>query len=247
MCGRYAASKDTATLVTEFEVQRAPEEPLQADYNVAPTKKIHVVVQRARRGEDETHRELAIARWGLIPSWAKDPKIGSRLINARLETAATKPSFRAAFARRRCLLPADGYYEWYTPSEPDAPLGRSGKPLKQPFFIRPADGSILAMAGLYEFWKDPAGDPDDPDAWRWTATVLTTSATDDLGRIHDRMPLHVPRDRRAAWLDPGSEAQQVQGLLVPAAPGELEAYPVSRDVNSVRNNGAHLMQPLAPE
>ena len=247
MCGRYAASKDTATLVTEFEVERPPDEGLAPDYNVAPTKRVHVVVQRARRGEEQAHRELGIARWGLIPSWAKDPKIGSRLINARWETADTKPSFRAAFARRRCLLPADGYYEWYTPTEPDAPTGRGGKPLKQPFFIRPADGSTLAMAGLYEFWRDPQGDPEDPAAWRWTTTVLTTSATDDLGRIHDRMPLHVRRADWSAWLDPAAGGDTVKGLVVPARPGELEAYPVSRDVNSVRNNGAHLVEPLPPE
>lgn len=244
MCGRYAASKDSAELVTEFEVERTPDESLSPDYNVAPSKQVYVVVQRARRSDDRTHRELGIARWGLIPSWAKDPKIGSRLVNARVETAATKPSFRAAWARRRCLLPADGYYEWYEPEAPDAPRGRNGRPLKQPYFISPSDGSVLAMAGLYEFWRDPDGDPDDPGSWRWTTTVLTTEATDDLGRIHDRMPLHVHPEHRDAWLDPTFDQDRLPGLLVPAMPGELTAYPVSRSVNSVRNNGPELIEPL---
>ena len=126
------------------------------------------------------------------PSWAKDPSIGNRMINARMETVADKPAFRRAFAKRRCLLPADGYFEWYGQTK--------GK--KQPFFIRPPDGGVLAMAGLYELWQDPSAAEDADDPWLWTCTVLTTSAPDDLGRIHDRMPLLVERDRYAQWLDP---------------------------------------------
>ena len=137
-----------------------------------------------------------------MPSWAKDPGIGNRMINARMETVAEKPAYKRAFAKRRCLLPADGYFEWY----PTDQLTSAGKPRKQPFFIRPKDGGVLAMAGLYEIWRDPTRDDDDPDRFRWTCTVITTDAEDDLGRIHDRMPLMVERDRWGAWLDPAHRA-----------------------------------------
>ena len=164
------------------------------------------------------------AKWGVVPSWAKDPKIGNRMINARIETAAEKPSFRRAWAKRRCLLPADGYYEWY-----------AGEGPKQPFFIHRTDGTSLAMAGLFEFWKH------DED-WLVTCCVLTTSAPDDLGQIHDRMPLLVPRENWAEWLDP--EHIPDAGVVVPAMATGLEAYPVSTEVNNVRHNGAHLLDPL---
>jgi putative SOS response-associated peptidase YedK len=166
------------------------------------------------------------------------------MINARMETVDQKPAFRKAFASRRCLLPADGYYEWY----PTKQKTKAGKPLKQPFFIHPTDGGVLAMAGLYEIWRDPTRADDDPERFRWTCTVLTTSAEDDLGRIHDRMPLLVEQERYGAWLDPTvSTAEDLKKLLVPAAPGRLEAYPVSTEVNNVRNNGAQLLDPLKTE
>jgi putative SOS response-associated peptidase YedK len=159
---------------------------------------------------------------------------------------AEKPAFKRAFARRRCLLPADGYYEWWTP--PDGPRGKSGKPLKQPFFIRPRDGETLAMAGLYEFWRDRTREDDDPLAWWSTVTVLTTAAEDSVGRIHDRMPLAVPRERWQEWLDPGRDGAEdpaaLTSRLVPAAPGLLAAYPVSTAVNNVRNNGPELIAEL---
>ncbi len=156
---------------------------------------------------------------------------------------AEKPAFRRAFSTRRCLLPADGYFEWYPTEE----LGTSGKPLKQPFFIRPRDGGVLAMAGLYEIWRDPTRDEDDPERFRWTCTVITTQAEDEVGQIHDRMPLMVERDRWAAWLDPRRPKDSLLDLLVPAAPGALEAYPVSKAVGNVRNNGPELVEPLALE
>ena len=247
MCGRYAASRSPADLVEEFEVVASDvTESLAPDYNVAPTKTVPAVIERPPRGEPQgaAVRRLIALRWGLVPSWAKNPAIGNRLINARMETVADKPAYRRAFAARRALLPADGYYEWYPTSE----LGRGGKPVKQPFFIRPRDGSRLAMAGLYEIWRDPTRDEDDPARFRWTCTVLTTSAEDDLGHIHDRMPLSVEPHRYAAWLDPtASSPEELKGLLVPAAPGRLEAFPVSTQVNNVKNNGADLVQPLAPE
>jgi putative SOS response-associated peptidase YedK len=218
---------------------------------VAPTKPVYAVLERPPRpSADEERadlppeRQLRVLSWGLVPSWAKDPSIGNRMINARMESVAEKPAYKKAFAVRRCLLPADGYYEWYATSQKT----KAGKPLKQPFFIHPADGSIMAMAGLYEIWRDPTRSEDDPNRFRWTCTVLTTSAEDDLGHIHDRMPLLVEKDRYAAWLDPTvSEPEDLLSLLVPAAPGRLEAYPVSTEVNSVKNNGPELLEPLATE
>ena len=264
MCGRYASSRRPEDLVEEFEIEQSEvRESLVADYNVAPTKEVYAVLSRPPSKEKErpAQRQLRVVTWGLVPSWAKDPTIGNRLINARVETVAEKPAFRKAFAARRCLLPADGYYEWYVPEEDEADDasgaegGASGKapakkkrPKKQPFFIHNPDGSVLAMAGLYEIWRDPTKADDDPDRFRWTCTVLTTTAEDDLGRIHDRMPLLVDRDKYAAWLDPTvSDPHLLEGLLVPAAPGRLEAYPVSTLVNNVKNNGPELVDPLPAE
>lgn len=245
MCGRYAAAKDPAALVEEFEVVAAPAETLAPDYNVAPTKKVYVVLDRPDREDAIRHpRSMEVARWGLVPSWAKDPSIGSRMINARAETVAEKPAFRRAFAKRRCIVPADGYFEWYLPTEPGAPVGRGGKPLKQPFYIHPADGSSLAMAGLHEWWRDPTRPDDDPQAWRLTCTVITTEAPDAVGRIHDRMPMTVARSDWAAWLDPQVGPGAAGALLAPAMAATLVAYPVSTLVNNVRNNGPGLLDPL---
>lgn len=232
----------------EFEIDKVEvKETLVPDYNVAPTKQVYAVVERSPKEEEkatEPERQLRTVSWGLVPFWAKDPAIGNKMINARMETVHEKPAFRRAFASRRCLLPADGYYEWYATSQKN----KSGKPLKQPFFIHPADGSVMAMAGLYEIWRDPTRADDDPERFKWTCTVITTTAEDELGRIHDRMPLLVEHDRYDAWLDPTvSDPERLKELLVPAAPGRLEAYPVSTMVNSVRNNGAELLEPLETE
>ena len=247
MCGRYASSRKPEDLVEEFEVvDNRLAQPIEADYNVAPTKEVYAVMERkpSRDSDEEPQRQLRALTWGLVPSWAKDASIGSRMINARMETVAEKPAYKRAFAGRRCLLPADGYFEWYATSE----VAASGKPRKQPFFIRPADGGVLAMAGLYEIWRDPAREEEDPDRFRWTCTVLTTQAEDSLGHIHDRMPLMVERDRWAAWLDPAAAGKDdLLGLLVPAAPGRLEAYPVSTLVSNVRNNGPELVEPIPLE
>ncbi|WP_372727369.1 SOS response-associated peptidase [Nocardioides sp.] len=244
MCGRYASSRRPEDLVEEFEIveNRVPT-PLPADWNVAPTKEVYAVVVRppSRESEEPAQRQLRVLTWGLVPSWAKDPSIGNRMINARMETVAEKPAYRRAFATRRCLLPADGYFEWYPTEE----LTASGKPRKQPFFIRPKDHGTLAMAGLYEIWRDPTKADDDPERFRWTCTVITTDAEDSLGHIHDRMPLMVERERWAQWLDPTPADQaSLLDLLEPAAPGRLEAYPVSTAVGNVRNNGPELVEPL---
>ncbi|GAA5152418.1 SOS response-associated peptidase [Nocardioides marinquilinus] len=241
MCGRYASSRRPDDLVEEFAVAESHvAEALPPDYNVAPTKAVYAVVERppSRHSEEPPQRQLRTLTWGLVPSWAKDPSIGSRMINARMETVAEKPAFRKAFATRRCLLPADGYFEWY----PTEQLTSAGKPRKQPFFIRPRDHGVLAMAGLYEIWRDPTRDDDDPHRFRWTCTVITTAAEDDVGAIHDRMPLMVERERWDAWLDPGTGGDV--DLLTPAAPGRLEAFPVSTAVGNVRNNGPELITPL---
>ena len=253
MCGRYASSRRPEDLIEEFEVveNRVPA-PLPPDYNVAPTKEVYAVVERPpssdRNGEQPpqpppAQRQLRVVRWGLVPSWAKDPAIGNRMINARMETLAEKPAFKRAFAKRRCLLPADGYFEWYPTEEKT----KAGKPRKQPFFIRPKDGSSLAMAGLYEIWRDPTRAEGDPERFRWTCTVITTQAEDELGKIHDRMPLMVEPERWAQWLDPTQEQRSLLELLVPASPGRLEAYPVSTEVSNVRNNGPQLLDPLPLE
>jgi putative SOS response-associated peptidase YedK len=243
MCGRYASSRRPEDLIEEFEVvdNRIPE-PLAPDFNVAPTKEVYAVVERppSKESPEPPERQLRVVKWGLVPSWAKDPKIGNRMINARMETVAEKPAYKRALAVRRCLLPADGYFEWYPTDEKT----KAGKPKKQPFFIRPKDSGSLAMAGLYEIWRDPTKDEDADDRFLWTCTVITTDAEDDLGKIHDRMPLMVERDRWGAWLDPRTDKDSVLDLLVPAAPGRLEAYPVSTMVNAVQNNGPELVEPL---
>jgi putative SOS response-associated peptidase YedK len=218
MCGRYASSRKPDDLVGYFEVQDPPEEVLPPSWNVAPTDPVYAVVQRESR-------QLRVLRWGLVPSWAKDPKVGARFINARRETVATTNAFRAAYAKRRCLLPADGYYEW-------KPEGTG----KQPYFLTSTTGDPLAMAGLFEHWKRPDG------TWLSTCTVLTTSAPDDLGEIHDRTPLLVPEELWAVWLDP--EVTDPDAVLVPGTPGVLDAWPVGPEVGNVRNNGPHLVDPV---
>ena len=253
MCGRYASSRKPEDLVEEFEISvsggNRVDEALQPDFNVAPTKPVYAVMERSPSSRDDPdpeppERQLRVLTWGLVPSWAKDPAIGNRMINARMETVAEKPAYKRAFASRRCLLPADGYFEWY----PTEVKGKSGRPLKQPFYIHPADGGVLAMAGLYEIWRDPDKAEDDPDRFRWTCTVITTDAEDDVGHIHDRMPLMVEKDRWSSWLDPTTKDKDaLLGLLVPASPGALEAYPVSMAVSNVRNNGPELMEPLRLE
>jgi len=277
MCGRYASARTRTELLEEFSVQRdRVTEPLAPDYNVAPTKPVYAVLTRdgrdraasdsaagksaagedaAAHGEDAAAhgvaRELRIVRWGLVPSWAKDVSIGSRLINARAETLSEKPAYRRAFARRRCLLPADGYYEWQvlppapgTAAAAGSPPGKpAAKPAKQPFFIHRADGGPLAFAGLYELWRDRAVPDGEPEAWLWSATIVTTSAPDELGRIHDRMPMVIAPESWADWLDPANtDISDVQALLAPAVADGLESYPVSTAVNAVRHNGPDLLE-----
>ncbi|PSL06649.1 putative SOS response-associated peptidase YedK [Haloactinopolyspora alba] len=237
MCGRYVVSQSVDDLADEFDVDRVDvKERLEPDWNVAPSKPVYGVLTRHRRDEPDAgaQRRIRTLRWGLVPSWADDPTIGNKLINARVETAAQKPSFRRAFARRRCLLPAEGFYEWRGETK--------GK--KQPFFIHPPEGT-LAMAGLYEIWRDQSRPDDDPDAFLWSAVILTTDATDDVGEIHPRMPMLVDRASWAEWLDPDrTDTDGLTSMLAPATPGTLDAYPVSTEVNRVANNGPQLIDPV---
>jgi putative SOS response-associated peptidase YedK len=224
MCGRYASSRAARDLVDHFDVDEPLEQVLPPSWNVAPTDPTYVVA--VRHGA----RTLRVARWGLVPSWAGSARRGGPLINARRETVATAPAFRAAFARRRCLVPADGYYEWQ-PSGPG----------KQAWYLTARDGAPLAMAGLYE-----VRDADDaaPDGDRlWTSTVLTTSAPDELGEIHDRTPLLVPREHWSRWLDPDL-GHPGDDLLVPGTADVLDAWPVGPAVGNVRNDGPELVQPV---
>jgi putative SOS response-associated peptidase YedK len=259
MCGRYASARKRIELLEEFRIERdRVPEPLEPDYNVAPTKRVYAVVTREARpsdgaakgggdaaadaGQAGVARELRVVRWGLVPFWAKDPKIGSRMINARSETVDSKPAFRHAFKRRRCLLPADGYYEWQRPdgSSEDKPAGKGAK---QPFYITRGDSDPLAFAGLYELWRDAELPEDHERAWLWTATIITTSAPDELGKIHDRMPMVIEPSRWSDWLDPANnDPADVLSLLAPAASSGLISYPVSTAVNAVRNNGPQLIE-----
>lgn len=232
MCGRYATTRTPDVLADEFGAQLADSfVELEPDWNMAPTKPAPIIVERPDTETRPGGRKVVAANWGLVPSWAKDPKIGSRMINARSETVAEKPSFAKAFASRRAIVPADGFFEWY-PGEK-----------KQPFYITPKDRSTLAMAGLYEFWKaDPGSE------WLVTFTILTTSAADDLGHLHDRAPMMLAGDEIDAWLDPAPmTADERLGLLVPAVPGRLDAWPVSTAVNNHRNNGPELIEPIPAE
>src|SRR5665811_2163970 len=258
MCGRYASSSRPEDLVEEFDVDEdrtgevarsilvTPQNPPagQPDFNIAPTKQAPVVLTRAVRGDADAApvRQLRLLTWGLVPSWSKDVKLGLRMTNARSESLLDKSSFARAAAARRCLVPADGWYEWQV--SPTA-LDGKGKPRKQPFFIHRSDGAPLAMAGLYEFWRDRSVAEDDPDAWLTTFTIITTGADPGLDRIHDRQPLVLERADWGDWLDPDQgDLAAVRAHLEFSPPGRFDAYPVSTAVNSTRNNGEQLLLPL---
>jgi putative SOS response-associated peptidase YedK len=221
MCGRFAFYSPHEAVIRLFGVAAAPE--IEARWNIAPTQFIATVREA---GEP---REVAMLYWGLVPSWAKEKSIGTRMINARSETLGEKPSFRNAFRRRRCLILADGYYEWQ----------RSGA-VKQPYFIAFDDGQPFGMAGLWERWREPAtGEPLE------SCCIVTTSPAPTVAHVHDRMPVIVPPVAYAEWLDPKNEAtDRLARLFEPCIRPDLRARPVSRRVNDARNQGADLIEPI---
>lgn len=221
MCGRFLLYSPTETLERTFGLDLGAERlNLEPRWNIAPTQQVAVVgVKNGRRG-------LARMRWGLVPSWAKDLAIGAKMINARGETVHEKPAFRAAFKARRCLVPADGFYEW-TP-------GDKGR---QPWLLEPAAGGPMGLAGLFERWRDPEG------ADLWTCTIVTTDASADIAHLHHRMPLVLAADAWEAWLEASPEIART--LIVPAPEGTLHWREVDRRVNNVKNDDASLIAPAA--
>ena len=234
VCGRYAVSAGETTLREVFDLDEVVQPPLRS-WNVAPTDSVPAVVQRVDRGSGEQRRVLMALRWGLVPSWARRP--GPPQINARAETVTTKPMFRRAFAARRCLLPADGYYEWHPVPGND----QKRKTGRQASFIRPESG-LLVMAGIYEFWKDPA--IPGPGGWLASVAIITARASDRLGQIHDRMPVVVEPADWADWLDPDLTDPAAARQLLTVAGDRLVGHPVSAAVGNVRNNGPELVRPV---
>lgn len=222
MCGRFTLTADQDSFedrfsLTRFDLGWVP------SFNIAPTQEVLTVTN------DGSENRPELMRWGLVPSWAKDPKIGNRMINARSETLAEKPSFRTAFKRRRCLIPADGFYEWK----------REGK-AKKPMLITANPGGLFAFAGLWETWKQP------DDSWLLTCAIITTSANEFMKSIHDRMPVILPRESEASWLDPEEQDTAILSeLLLPYDSDRMEAYEVSTLVNSPRNNFPEVIEPVA--
>lgn len=235
MCGRYVVAYDPETLVSGFSVVRVPTFPKR--WNVAPQSAVPVV-HETREGE----RVATLMRWGLVPHWARDATIGHKLNNARSEGAADKPSFRQALRRRRCLLPASGFYEWQAP-----PPGAPKSARKQPWYISPAPGApgpgLLALAGLFEAWR-----PNEGAEWLLTCCVLTTAPNGVMAPIHDRMPVLLAPGDWARWLDRGQQdAAAVSDLLRPCPDAWLQAWPVSRAVSPGSAEGPELVRPLADD
>jgi putative SOS response-associated peptidase YedK len=222
MCGRFTLSAPAEVVAELFELAETP--VLAPRFNIAPTQPAPVVLWDGEAGQ----RRLEAFHWGLIPSWAKDPAIGNRMINARAETAATKPAFRSAFRDRRCLVLADGFYEW-----------QKVERAKRPFYFRMRDGRPFAFAGLWERWDGPDGETID------SCTILTTEPNEVVRAVHDRMPVILARKECPVWLDPQNrEVDKLQSLLQPCPPEQMEAYPVSKRVNNPANEGPGCVAPL---
>lgn len=226
MCGRFTQQRPAAELAEIFAAEPLVDDP-GARYNVAPTDDALVVVQREER------RAITAYRWGLVPHWSADLKGGSRMFNARAETLTTSPAFKAAFQRRRCLVPVDSFYEWK----------REGA-IRQPYRVAREDARPLALAGLWAGWRDPASDPESPVVIR-TFTIVTTTPSSALAELHDRMPVIVPEAAWDRWLDPApGDLGELVGILAPTDEIALRIHAVSRAVNDVRNDGPGLIDPL---
>ncbi len=221
MCGRFVGYRRIDELRKAFSIDRVADGVEDApSYNVAPTQKVLAVVRKA--GENVLGR----LTWGLVPHWAKDPGIGAKLINARAETVAVKPAFRAAYRKRRCLVPADGFYEW-----------TGGKGSRKPVFVTLPEEAPFGFAGLWEFW-----DPADPgEAPLFTCTIVTTDASPSIRHIHHRMPVILKPETQLAWLEPGTDAADLQRILSEGIQDRFRHHPVSTAVNSGRNNSRDLI------
>jgi putative SOS response-associated peptidase YedK len=269
MCGRYVMARAIGDLVADSGAAEPDEDlELPPNWNIAPTVDVAVVLERAGDSAGATLREIHVARWGLVPPWAKELSVGSRAFNARSETVTEKPTFRSAVKARRCAVPAEGYYEWL---KPEAGAGKGAK--KRPFYIHPQDGSLIYFAGLYEWWKDESLPEDDPARWLLSCTILTgpsptaadidaapghgipaagQSTLEQLGHLHDRLPLPMDRGTMEAWLEPQKlPSAEDAGLLVERV--REQAYrtasawtldEVDPAVGNVRNNGPELTEPL---
>ncbi len=223
MCGRFSLSQGAEAIAEVFDLAEVPN--LEPRYNIAPTSLVPTVLCASEHSD----RQLRLLRWGLIPSWAKDPAMGARLINARAETVAEKPSFRTAFRHRRCLVVADGFYEWQRQERK-----------KQPFYFRLQDRQPFAFAGLWEHWEAPDGKVIE------SCTILTTEANELLRPIHDRMPVILDRKDYDLWLDPAVQnAEPLQQLLRPYKADAMMSYPVSTQVNNPANNSPECINSLA--
>ena len=228
MCGRYELHTNPAAIALAFGLADTPD--VHARYNIAPMTPVPII-----RVGAEGERELVHMRWGLVPRWAKDPSIGARMINARGETIANKPSFRMSYRRHRCLLPADGFYEWMTLA-PGSGAGEHTR--KQPHRIGMKDGALFGLAGLYERWRS------DEDVVLDTCTIVTTEANALLRTLHDRMPVIVAPEHYARWLDPANA--EVADLIAPYPSDAMTYYPVSSRVNNVRYDDASLIEQVDP-
>lgn len=231
MCGRFVSSSTPDELAAYFGVDQVAETVLEAEprpnFNVAPTQDVYGII------EDDGSRYLDAFFWGLVPSWAKDAKIGSRMVNARAETLAEKNAFKSSFAKRRCLVPADGFYEWKK-------LGSGKGATKQPMFMSRPNGEPIAFAGLWSVWRGPDRDQEPMRS----LTIVTTKPNQTMSEIHDRMPVVLPESAWARWLDRDEhDVDALAGLLVPAPDELLGVRPVSTQVNNVRNNGPDLLDP----
>ncbi|WP_017612182.1 SOS response-associated peptidase [Nocardiopsis salina] len=272
MCGRYAQSRNVHQLQLAFGLPEQgeqtdprswpPLEEIGADYNISPGSAVHAVLGPPPQGAQDGAsgpRSLHTMRWGLVPSWAKDRNIGYKMINARAETIAEKPAFRAAFRHRRCLLPADAYYEWQligrdgraeastSPVTDSEHKKRKARSAKKPYAVRYQQDRPLALAGIFERWRDPEAADDDPAAWLWTVAVVTTAAVPGLDFIHERMPVVLPEEDWAAWLDPGTGPAELAHVMGDTPVDRFSVDQVSAQVNSVKNNDPSLLEPVAHE
>lgn len=232
MCGRFVSATPPDELARYFDVDEVTEQAAEPSWNVAPSEAIFVV------RESGGLRRLDTLRWGLVPFWAKDPSVGNKMINARVEHLATKTAYQRAFKKRRCIIPADGFFEWKKVP---------GQKAKQPFYIRRDDGEPLAFAGLWEFWRPPDR-PDDDDAIIRSCTIITGRPNEKVAAIHNRMPVMLPPGAWDTWLDPTFDDMDALGrLLVPVPSSLLRVHPVSTEVNSVKSNRPELIAPVTAQ